>query len=67
MKCKYCGEEMAEELITCPSCGKAQTSAEDISAEIQEVLAIKKAIEEAKGQVNDDMTVLVAGIWTKHS
>ena len=47
MKCKYCGEEMAEELITCPSCGKAQTSAEDISAEIQEVLAIKKAIEEA--------------------
>ena len=28
---------------------------------------LKKAIEEAKGQVNDDMTVLVAGIWTKHS
>lgn len=28
---------------------------------------LKKAIAETKGQANDDMTVLVAGIWTKHS
>lgn len=28
---------------------------------------LNKAIAEAKGRTNDDMTVLVAGIWTKHS
>lgn len=28
---------------------------------------LNKAIEEARGQASDDMTVLVAGIWTKHS
>ena len=28
---------------------------------------LKKAVEENNGQAKDDMTVLVAGIWTKHS